>query len=240
MMRKVVHTSDSRGFFDHGWLQTSHSFSFASYYNPQMMGFGALRVLNDDAIAPGKGFGFHPHDNMEIVTIVLSGALRHRDSMGHEAVIRPGEVQIMSAGTGVVHSEYNASHDEPVTLLQIWVYPKESNISPRYEQKAFTWKEQRNKFHTVVSPEKTSEALWINQDTLFSLGSFDEGMQAEYNVKQTGNGIYLFVITGVVEAEDEKLGQRDALMLSDAKTVTVKARSNAEVLIMEVPLQVML
>jgi redox-sensitive bicupin YhaK (pirin superfamily) len=233
-MQTTVHKAAERGYFDHGWLQTHHSFSFADYYNPEMMGFGALRVINDDVIAPGKGFGFHPHENMEIVTVVLSGALQHKDSMGNVSVIEPGEIQIMSAGTGVLHSEYNASSTDPVGLLQIWVYPKIANVTPRYDQKAFPQGE-KNVFRTVVSPEKSDETLWINQDAYFSLAEVEEGKEVTYVVKRPGNMLYLFVIAGGVEVDGEKAGKRDAVAVAGAEKITVRSSEHAQALLMEIP-----
>jgi redox-sensitive bicupin YhaK (pirin superfamily) len=236
-MNKTIHRAEGRGYFDHGWLKTFHSFSFADYYDPDMMGFGALRVINDDTIAPGKGFGFHPHENMEIVTVVLSGELEHKDSMGHTSVIRPGEIQIMSAGTGVLHSEYNRSLSEPLELFQIWIYPKVADVPPRYDQKAFDPETWRNAFRTLVSPEQASNALWLNQDAFLSLADLEAGREAEYAVRRAENGTYLLVIGGSVDVAGEALGPRDAAGIWDADRFSLRAREDAKVLALEVPMR---
>jgi len=234
-MNTVVHKSDSRGSADHGWLRSRHTFSFAGYHNPDRVHFGALRVLNDDTVTGGKGFGTHPHDNMEIVSIPLFGDLEHKDSTGTGEVIKTGDVQIMSAGSGLRHSEFNHSKEEEVQFLQIWVFPKERDITPRYEQKTFDPEDRMNRFQTVVSPEE-ADALWINQDAYFSLANLDAGMPLDYEVKKPGNGVYFFVLTGDVEIANERLDTRDAIGVTDADAVPVKAKSYAEVLAIEVPM----
>lgn len=234
-MKTVVHKSESRGTANHGWLNSKHSFSFAGYYNPERMHFGALRVLNDDQVAEGMGFGTHPHDNMEIVSIPLYGDLEHKDSTGKNEVIRQGDVQIMSAGTGLQHSEYNHNKDKEVQFLQIWVFPKKRDIEPRYEQKTYSPEGRVNQWQTVVSPTD-GDAVWINQDATFSLANLDAGSTLDYEVKQPGNGVYLFVLTGEVEAAGEKLDTRDAVGVSDTDAFKVKAGSYAEVLAIEVPM----
>lgn len=235
-MNTVVHKSDSRGFADHGWLRSRHSFSFAGYYNPDRVHFGALRVLNDDIVAGGQGFGTHPHDNMEIVSIPLYGDLEHKDSTGTGEVIKTGDVQIMSAGSGLRHSEFNHSKEDEVQFLQIWVFPKERDIEPRYEQKSFDIDSRMNKFQTVVSPED-SNALWINQDAYFSLANLDAGTELSYEVKQPGNGVYFFILNGDVSIADQNLLSRDAVGVSEADSISVKAKSYAEVLAIEVPME---
>ena len=235
-MKTIVHKAESRGFADHGWLSSKHTFSFAGYHNPDRVHFGALRVLNDDQVAAGKGFGTHPHDNMEIVSIPLFGDLAHKDSTGTEKVIKSGDVQIMSAGSGLRHSEYNHSKDDEVQFLQIWVFPKERDIEPRYEQKSFSAEDRMNKFQTVVSPEDSS-AVWINQDAFFSLANLDAGTELTYEVKKTGNGVYLFVLNGDITIADEKLDTRDAIGVTEANSVDLKANSYAEVLAIEVPME---
>ncbi len=235
-MTKIIHRSDSRGAADHGWLKSRHTFSFAEYYDPERVQFGHLRVLNDDKVEAGMGFGTHPHHNMEIVSIPLKGALAHRDSTGHRQVIQAGDVQIMSAGSGIAHSEYNHSETEPVHFLQIWVFPKEKNITPRYEQKTFSVDERQNKFLTVVSPEKKDEALWINQDAYFSLGRFDAGRKAEYTIRRQSNGVYLFVIEGRIKICGEMLERRDAIGLIDTDTAEIETLSPSEILIIDVPM----
>ncbi len=203
-MNTVVHKSDSRGSADHGWLRSRHTFSFAGYHNPDRVHFGALRVLNDDTVSGGNGFGTHPHDNMEIISIPLFGDLEHKDSTGTGEVIKTGDVQIMSAGSGLRHSEFNHSKEEEVQFLQIWVFPKERDITPRYEQKTFDPEDRMNKFQTVVSPEG-ADALWINQDAYFSLANLDAGMELSYEVKKPGNGVYFFVLNGEINIADQIL-----------------------------------
>lgn len=234
-MNTVVHKSDSRGFADHGWLRSRHSFSFAGYYNPDRVHFGALRVLNDDKVAGGQGFGAHPHDNMEIISIPLSGDLEHRDSTGRSEVIRQGDVQIMSAGSGLRHSEYNHHQDKPVEFLQIWVFPKERDIRPRYELKSYSATDRVNKFQTVVSPEG-GEALTINQDAWFSLGDLEKGRSLDYQLNKEANGLYAFVLTGEATIAGESLGQRDAVGVTDTEHVGITADTNTEILLMEVPM----
>lgn len=237
MSKKVIHKANTRGHANHGWLNSYHSFSFASYYNPERMGFGLLRVLNDDTVAPGMGFGAHPHDNMEIVSIPLSGELAHKDSTGNEKAIRTNEVQIMSAGTGLTHSEYNHSKQEPVKFLQIWVFPKERDIKPRYEQKSFKPEDRQNQLQTVVSPDKDSDAIWINQDAWFTLGTLKPGFSETYKLHSKEHGVYAFVLEGEVEIDGEKLGKRDGMGISDAASINIKADSDAELLLMEVPMK---
>jgi len=235
-MNKIIHRADSRSFSNHGWLQSYHTFSFAGYYNEERIHFGALRVLNDDLVKGGMGFGSHPHDNMEIVSIPLSGSLEHKDNTGRHEVIRTNEVQIMSAGTGIVHSEFNASKNDPVSFLQIWVYPKLRNINPRYQQKEFDPEERKNKLQVVVSPEQDSGALLINQDAWFSLGKFDAGTSVNIVPKMSQHGSYLLVLEGEVEVAGEVLKRRDAIGLTDYDQVTVTALKTAEFLIIDVPM----
>lgn len=234
-MKKVIHRADTRGHANHGWLDTYHSFSFAGWYNPERMNFGLLRVLNDDRVAAGKGFGMHPHDNMEIVSIPLSGELEHQDSMGNRGVIRENDVQIMSAGTGIRHAEYNHSRENEVKFLQIWVFPKERNIEPRYDQRTFKPEERANKLQMVVSPEN-DEAIWINQDAYFSLGKFESGKEVSYNLHGSGQGVYLFVLEGGVSVDGEKLGRRDAVGLWETDQVSIRAAEDTEFLLIEVPM----
>ncbi|TDX01638.1 pirin family protein [Dinghuibacter silviterrae] len=232
-METILHRADSRGHANHGWLDAHHSFSFAGYYDPKRMHFGVLRVLNDDRVAPGMGFGMHPHDNMEIITIVLEGALKHKDNMGNEGILRPGDVQVMSAGTGVVHSEFNPSREEPVNLLQIWVFPNKRQVEPRYEQKHYDQRE--NGLQLVVAPDESDGALWIHQDAWFSLGQLDEGKSLTYRSRKSGNGSYIFVIKGELSVNGQMIGPRDGMGLTDFDEVTVKAEEEAEFLIMDVP-----
>ena len=234
---KIVHKADTRGHANHGWLNAKHSFSFANFHNPDRIHFGALRVLNDDIIEGGKGFGSHPHDNMEIVTIPLRGSLQHRDNTGRAEIIRSGDVQIMSAGTGIVHSEVNASATEEINLLQLWVFPKLRNITPRYDQKTFDVSPRNNKFQVVVSPIESEESIWINQDAWFSLGNIDAAKTIEYNRNLDGNGMYIFVIEGDVTIEGENLNRRDAIGISGTDTVSFTASTDAQILVVEVPME---
>ena len=240
MSNSILYKSDARGRANHGWLDARHSFSFANHYDPERMNFGVLRVLNDDIIAPSMGFGTHPHDNMEIITIPLRGALRHKDSMGNEAVIEQNEVQIMSAGTGVRHSEYNASPENDINLLQIWLFPKVRNVVPRYAQRAFRPEDRVNQLQTVVAPigsdGEKAEAIGIHQDAWFSLGTLKSGVEKTYSLKKSGNGVYLFVIEGSVTVNDTPLSKRDALGVWDIENVSIKADSDAEILLMDVPM----
>ncbi len=238
-MNKKVISAMSRGRADYGWLKANYSFSFANYYNPENIHFGTLRVLNEDYIAPSMGFGTHPHDNMEIVTIPISGGgLLHRDSEGHEGVIKPGDVQVMSAGTGIEHSEENASKDLTTNLMQIWVFPRRRGYEPRYDQKAFDVKENPNKLHLVVSPEGRDGSLWVNQDAFFSLGAFTEDKSLEYKVQHSGNGLYIFVVDGPIEVEGERLSNRDAISISEADSVTINASAGSYFLIMDIPMHI--
>ena len=235
-MKKTLHLAQDRGHANHGWLDSYHSFSFAGYYNPAKIHFGALRVLNDDRVAPGMGFGTHPHDNMEIVSIPLSGDLHHKDSTGRDKIIKQGDVQIMSAGSGIEHSEQNANRDKEVQFLQIWVFPKEKNIEPRYEQKSFAKEDRFNKWQTVVSPHDPS-ALWINQDAWFSLGLFQKDKQANYTLHQTNGGVYVFVISGEITLDGHTLRRRDAMGIWETETINMNVSSDAELLLIEVPMQ---
>jgi len=235
-MKTVFHKSSERGHVNHGWLNAKHSFSFASYHDPSKVHFGLLRVLNDDIVAPGSGFGMHPHDNMEIVTIPLKGTLEHRDSMGNIGTIKPNEIQAMSAGSGLMHSEYNHSKTEEINLLQIWVFPKERNITPRYEQKVFEENDKLNKFKTIVSPVKSDDAMWINQDAFFSIGKFNEAKSIDYTIRHTGNGAYIFVIEGGAKIAEQQLNKRDAIGVWDTNSIKLDVAAESEILIIEVPM----
>ena len=235
-MNKTIHKAGSRGYFDHGWLKTYHTFSFAGFYDPERVRFGLLRVLNDDIIEAGMGFGTHPHDNMEIVTIPLKGELAHKDSMGTKQTIKPGEIQAMSAGSGLTHSEFNNSNTEEINLLQIWVFPKERDIEPRYEQKVFKTEERKNKFQTVVSPEKTNGAMWINQNAYFSLAELDKDKELGYMIKHKGNGAYIFVIEGSIETAGETLNRRDGMGIDGIDELSIKSLENSEILLIDVPM----
>ena len=235
-MKTIIHKAESRGHANHGWLNSYHSFSFAGYDDPSRVHFGLLRVLNDDVVTGGRGFGQHPHDNMEIISIPLKGALEHGDNTGGHGIIKSGEVQIMSAGSGIAHSEKNASKTEDVNFLQIWVFPKEKNIQPRYDQKEFKSGDRVNKFRTVVSPEKGENALWINQDAWFQLGNLKKGTKTEYALKNKGNGVYAFIIEGDVTINEQSLNKRDGFGVWDTDKLFISADNDAEVLLIEVPM----
>jgi quercetin 2,3-dioxygenase len=235
-MNTVLHKAGTRGHANHGWLDTSHTFSFAHYYDPARMNFGVLRVLNDDFVDGGMGFGRHPHDNMEIISIPLEGDLEHKDSMGNVAVIKQNDVQILSAGTGIYHSEYNKNPDKKVNFLQIWVFPKEKNIRPRYDQRSFKPEDRINKLQQIVSASGTGEGVWINQDAWFHLGKLKKDFQTEYAIKQNGNGVYTFVIDGDITVNGQKLNKRDGLGVWDTDKITIAANTDAEILLMEIPM----
>jgi redox-sensitive bicupin YhaK (pirin superfamily) len=234
-MKTVFHAADRRGHVNFGWLDSHHSFSFGHYHDPEKMHFGMLRVLNDDIIEGGSGFGAHPHDNMEIVSIPLYGALEHKDSTGTSEVIKQGDVQIMSAGSGLKHSEYNHYKDKETSFLQVWVIPKKRNIEPRYDQKNFDPLNRHNQFQTVVAPDD-SAAVWINQDAWFSLGKMDSGFTTSYAFKKAGNGVYAFVLDGNVTINGQSLFKRDAVGIWDTDELNIEASTNAEVLLIEVPM----
>ncbi|MEZ4988414.1 MAG: pirin family protein [Saprospiraceae bacterium] len=237
-MKTVFHPAASRGHANHGWLDSHHTFSFANYYNPDRMNFGVLRVLNDDVVAPGRGFGRHPHDNMEIISIPLAGDLEHKDSMGNTAVIRQGDVQVMSAGTGIFHSEYNKNPDKEVRFLQIWVFPKTKGVTPRYDQITLNGDLTPNQFNQILSPNPNDQGVWIHQDAWFHLGNFAPGKSTSYNVKKSGNGIYVFVIDGAITIGDQLLGKRDGFGMWDLEHFDMTANTDAQVLLMEVPMSV--
>ena len=235
-MKKVFHPASSRGAADHGWLQAKHSFSFANYYDSERVQFGALRVLNDDIIAPGMGFGTHPHDNMEIITIPLDGALEHKDSLDNIGVIETDEIQVMSAGSGVYHSEYNKNKDQSVSLLQIWVFPNKKNVTPRYDQKNIKDLKKVNSFYPIVTPNQNGPGMWIHQDAWFHLGEFDKETRINYNINKKGNGVYAFLIEGSVQIDGKSLEKRDALGIWDTEKFELLANKNSRVLLIEVPL----
>ncbi|MBI41464.1 MAG: hypothetical protein CMF59_17870 [Leptospiraceae bacterium] len=235
VVQKTLHRSSSRGGANFGWLQSRHTFSFGNYFNAERVHFGALRVLNDDQVAPGAGFPTHPHENMEIVSIPLSGALEHKDTTGTDGVIRTGDVQIMSAGTGIAHSEYNHSDEEPVKFLQIWVIPEKMDISPRYDQKAFRSDDRKNRFQLLVSPAASEDTLWINQNAYFSMADLESGTTLDYKMNDASNGLYLFLISGKLKIGDEQLAERDGLGLIGRSEYHLEAESPATVLAIEVP-----
>jgi redox-sensitive bicupin YhaK (pirin superfamily) len=235
----VLHKANSRGHANHGWLDSHHSFSFANYYNPDRMHFGVLRVLNDDRVDAGMGFGTHPHDNMEIISIPLEGDLEHKDSMGNTAVIKKGDIQVMSAGTGIYHSEYNKNKDQLTKFLQIWVYPNKKNVTPRYDQIALNEADRRNKLQQILSPNANDEGVWIHQDAWFHLGKFDKDFATDYKLKKSGNGIYAFVIKGDINIGNIQLNERDALGIWNTSDIKIVANTpDAELLLIEVPMTV--
>lgn len=237
-MNTVLHKAETRGHANHGWLDSHHTFSFASYYNPERMHFGVLRVLNDDTVSEGRGFGTHPHDNMEIISIPLEGDLEHKDSMGNTTVIREGDVQVMSAGTGIYHSEYNKNPDKAVKFLQIWVFPNNKDVSPRYDQVTVQDLAKENSFYQVLSPNPEDAGVWIHQDAWFHLGHFTPGKQDTYTLRKPGNGLYLFVIEGKVEVAGQELGTRDGFGLWNTEEISLNSIEESKVLLMEVPMGV--
>ncbi len=236
MSKLVIHRSITRGHANHGWLDSYHTFSFAQYYNPERMHFGVLRVLNDDIVAGGMGFGTHPHDNMEIISIPLKGDLMHKDNMGNTQVISEGDVQILSAGSGITHSEYNKNQNDKVNFLQIWIYPNKKNVSPRYDQYSFKKEDRKNKLQQVISPSKDDEGIWIHQDAWFHLGNFDNGVTTEYQLKKKGNGVYIFLLEGSIVIEDNVLQKRDGIGIWETDAIKINATTNSEFLIMEIPM----
>lgn len=237
MDNTILHKAETRGLANHGWLNSHHTFSFANYYNPDRMHFGVLRVLNDDTVQAGMGFGTHPHDNMEIISIPLEGDLEHKDSMGNIATIRKGDIQVMSAGTGIMHSEYNKSNDALVQFLQIWVFPNKKNVTPRYDQITLDLKDRHNQLQQILSPNPDDAGVWIHQDAWFHLGKFDQDFSIEYNIKKTGNGVYAFVLKGDFLLNGTTLNKRDGMGIWDVASISLKAVSqDAEILLMEVPM----
>jgi redox-sensitive bicupin YhaK (pirin superfamily) len=235
-MKTTLHKSGTRGHANHGWLNAYHTFSFAGYFNPERHNFGVLRVLNDDTVAAGMGFGMHPHDNMEIITIPLEGDLAHKDSMGNAATIKSGDVQVMSAGTGIRHSEFNPNHDRRTKLLQIWLFPKYKNVEPRYQQITLDSEDRHNKLQQILSPNPGDQGVWIHQDAWFHMGRFDAGVSAAYEAKKPGNGLYVFVIKGEIEVAGQKLEARDGLGIENFDKADIEALSDSEFLLMEVPM----
>ena len=235
-MDQVIHRGDTRGYANHGWLESYHSFSFASYYNPERMQFGTLRVLNDDRVAPGMGFGTHPHQNMEIISIPLEGDLEHKDSMGNTAVIRQGDVQVMSAGTGVQHSEYNKNRDREVAFLQIWMLPDKPNVTPRYDQITLNPEQLKNTWFTLLGPRDKHDNLWIHQNAWFHLGEFDDQQTTSYSIREPGNGLYIFVLEGTIAIGDESLGRRDAMGVWNTPEVSFRMEDKSRLLLLEVPM----
>ena len=237
-MKKILHPAATRGIADYGWLQARFSFSFANFFDPNRVQFGKLRVLNDDIIAPSMGFGKHPHENMEIITIPQEGALKHRDSMGNEGIIESGDIQIMSAGSGVEHSELNARNNEAVKLFQIWVFPDKENVAPRYDQKKIGSLIKPNELSTVVRPrsEAKENELWIHQETWFNIGEFSEDTETDYKLNNKTNGAYVFVIDGTIVVDNETLNKRDAIGIWDTETVSISVSAGSRILLIEVPM----
>ncbi|HJV77493.1 MAG TPA: pirin family protein [Paludibacter sp.] len=236
-MKTVLHKSETRGHANHGWLDTHHTFSFANYYNPERVHFGTLRVLNDDRVAAGEGFGTHPHDNMEIVSIPLFGDLEHKDSMGNHGVITTGEIQVMSAGTGIFHSEFNKNKDKEVQFLQIWILPNKKNVTPRYDQISISKLVNPDELSQILSPNPNDQGVWIHQNAWFYLGELSEGWKGEYELKLPGNGVYFFVIEGSVTVAGQALNRRDGFGVSEINEVEIIVNSQAKLLVMEVPMQ---
>lgn len=236
-MARFLDTSESRGTANQGWLKSRHTFSFSSYQNPDRMGFGLLRVINDDIVEPSMGFGTHPHENMEIISIPLSGSLRHEDSMGNQHIIRAGEVQVMSAGTGITHSEYNDSESEDVNFLQIWVIPKITGIPPRYDQREINIDDSKNSFNLIVAPLGTEGLVNINQDAYFSLANIDAGARVEYKKTGKDTGIYFFVIAGNIDIDETQLSKRDGVGITEEDDIKIFAKEQSRVLCMEVPMK---
>jgi quercetin 2,3-dioxygenase len=237
MKNTILHKANERGHADHGWLNAYHSFSFANWYNPDKVQFGVLRVLNDDTIAPGMGFGTHPHDNMEIITIPLEGDLAHKDSMGNAEIIKFGDVQVMSAGTGIRHSEFNPNEDKRTKLLQIWLFPNKRNVEPRYQQITLDVNDRLNKLQQILSPNPNNEGVWIHQDAWFHMGKFEKGVTETYTVKRNENGVYAFVISGSVTINGQALETRDALGITNTEKLEITATSDAEILLMDIPME---
>lgn len=236
MENTVLHKANTRGEANHGWLKSFHTFSFANYYNPERMNFGVLRVLNDDYVQAGMGFGTHPHENMEIISIPLEGDLEHRDSMGNTAVIKNGDIQVMSAGSGITHSEYNKNQNAAVKFLQIWVFPNKKNVTPRYDQITLKAEDRKNKLQQIVSPNPNDAGVWIHQDAWFHLGAIDAGQKLNYTIKKEGNGLYVFVLSGAVKINNQVLETRDGMGIWNTKDFNIESTANAEILMMDVPM----
>ena len=234
----VLHRSETRGDANHGWLHSRHTFSFANYHNPERMHFGVLRVLNDDIVAAGMGFNTHPHDNMEIISIPIEGDLEHKDSMNNTAVIKNGDIQVMSAGAGISHSEFNKNKDKQVKFLQIWVFPNKKNVTPRYDQITLNEKDRHNKLQQILSPTPDDAGVWIHQNAWFHLGKFDKGITTAYSFKAKGNGLYIFNLNGDLRINDQLLHSRDGLGIWDIDKISIKADTDSEFLLMEIPMAV--
>ena len=237
-MNTVLHKANTRGHANHGWLQANHSFSFANYYNPERMHFGVLRVLNDDTIAPAMGFPTHPHDNMEIITIPLEGDLEHKDNMGNGTIIKNGDIQVMSAGTGITHSEFNANKETHCKLLQIWLFPNERNVTPRYDQITIRQLAKKNSLYQVLSPTSEDDGVWIHQEAWFNIGEYDVTTEEKYTLNLSQNGVYLFVIEGQISIENQTLEKRDGFGIWNTSEITFRAEKSTKVLVMELPMEI--
>ena len=237
MANSELHKAETRGNANHGWLQSYHTFSFANYHNPERMNFGVLRVLNDDTVSAGMGFGTHPHNNMEIVSIPLEGDLEHNDNMGNTAVIRNEDIQVMSAGTGITHSEYNRNKDKPVKFLQIWIVPNKLNATPRYDQISLKREDRLNHLQQILSPIADDDGVWIHQNAWFHLANFEKGFSTNYEFKSKNNGLYVFNLSGDLLVNEQELNTRDGFGIWDVESVNLSAKSNAEFLLMEVPME---
>jgi len=238
MTQTVLHRASTRGDANHGWLKSRHTFSFANYYDPERMHFGAIRVINDDIVAPGMGFGTHPHDNMEIISIPLEGDLEHKDSMGNTTVIRNGDIQVMSAGTGIKHSEYNKNDDRPVKFLQIWIFPNKRGVTPRYDQITLNIEDRKNRFQQILSPSSEDEGVWIHQNAWFHISDLEKGKSLDYELKSPENGLYVYVLDGDVIVDGHALSTRDGLGIWDTNKVSFTAESKTSLLLMEVPMNI--
>lgn len=236
-MKTIIHKAETRGHANHGWLDTHHTFSFAGYYNPDRIHFGVLRVLNDDIVAPANGFDKHPHDNMEIITIPLKGSLEHKDSMGNKTVISQGEIQVMTAGTGIMHSEYNKSETEDVSFLQIWVFPREKNLKPRYSQVRIDEFSKKDELFQIVSPDKEDQGAWINQDAWFNMGDLSVGWEGSYKLNKETSGVYIFLIDGKISVEGIELNKRDGIGISETDILNIKTLAPSKILLMELPVK---
>jgi len=237
-MKIILHKADTRGHENHGWLDSYHTFSFANYHNPERMHFGVLRVLNDDRVAGGRGFEMHPHDNMEIISIPLEGDLEHKDSMGNIAVIKEGDIQVLSAGTGIYHSEYNRNKDMEVKFLQIWVFPNKKQVEPRYDQISLRDISKENQFYQVLSPHPDGQGVWIHQNAWFSLGRFTRQTQADYKLNSIDNGVYVFILEGKANIHGQALERRDGLGIRNTDQISVIAEEGSKILLMEIPMEI--
>ena len=235
-METILYPEKERGHANHGWLNAKYSFSFANWYNPDKINFGALRVLNDDIVAPKMGFGTHPHDNMEIITIPLRGKLEHKDSMGHSSVITTGEIQVMSAGTGILHSEFNASKTEEINLFQIWIFPNKRNVIPRYDQIDINYEKAENNFLQLISPNADDEGSWIHQDAWIFINKPSKGKEIVYPIKKDGNGVYIMLINGTITVDGNKLSNRDAIGVYNTKDVRIFVNEDSEILFLDIPM----